>query len=87
MDDPQKYIYYWYMTEAQHTLFLEYLNDNGGEDPFKQLSDGNWYLPQKGNEGWFADLTEFDEEDGIGGAYSFGASYWTLSTVPSIFKP
>lgn len=87
----QTKVFFWYMSDAEHALFLDFLADEGLTDPFTYVQEeGRWCLFMNDQNAYWNDiLGDFDMGDGIidGGAQSYGMDYWTDSTIPHEMMP
>lgn len=83
--NPDLYVYYFMMTPDQHAAYATYLGiPEENETTFQRLGDGNFYAVFDSDlEG---ELLTFDSVDGLWGN-NYTADYWTISTVPGVFRP
>lgn len=82
-------IYFWEFTEAQRDLFITFARDHGVTTSTFREYNGMYYIEQTAaNIAAFGGLlSDFDDEDGPGGVYSFGERYWSASLVPPTLWP
>lgn len=82
-------VYFWEFTEAQRDLFIDFASGSGVTTATFTQYNGMYYIQQSdANVAAYSTLlSEFDDEDGPGGVYSFGERYWSASLVPPTLWP
>lgn len=81
----QNGITFYVLSPDQYTLFSNFCDANGYDDPgFTKYEDGNYYLASGGNTDFL--MAEYDD-DVNPGQLDYSTRFWTMSTVPSVLWP